>query len=283
VGGLFKKPSLPAIDLAAANGDTRKSSIGSAQSSTATWDGTIRSNTPAKSASKAPADVDDSPGTAYRKSSAALRDQIARAKAAKRAAAKQSSGAAPAAGDDAPIVPSDDGFDFGVGYDDPFGLRKGENPKKKVLQQRVSAARSSGRLNIAALGLKEMPVEVMKMYDLESIGTNDGSWAESVDLTRLVAADNELERLDDFIFPDTDPASYGDDDSGAVSIFGGLETMDLHGNLLVDVPLGFRRLGHVTSLNLVSETGIPTRAAGANTCSSHPTASRITVSTPSPK
>ena len=155
-----------------------------------------------------------------------------------------------AAEKDVPIVPSDDGFDFGV--EDPFGLRKGENPGKKVLNQRVNAARTSGRLNIAALNLKEIPVEVMKMYDLERIGPNDGSWAESVDLTRLVAADNELEKLDDFIFPDTAPETFNDEEAGQGNIFGGLETIDLHGNLLVDVPLGFRRLSHVTSLNLVS-------------------------------
>lgn len=151
-----------------------------------------------------------------------------------------------------PIVPVDDGFDFGVTHEDPFNLRRGENPGKKVLLQRVTAARTTGRLNIAALNLKEIPVEVMKMYDLESIGANDGSWAESVDVTRFVAADNEFETLDDFIFPDHAPSDPDDDSDGSGNIFGGLENLDLHNNLLVNVPLGFRRLNYLTSLNLVS-------------------------------
>lgn len=145
-------------------------------------------------------------------------------------------------------MPSDDGFDFGTVHADPFNLNKGVNTKQKVLQQKISAARASGRLNIAALDLKEIPVEVMKMYDFESIGAS-GSWAESVDLTRFVAADNELETLDDFIFPDSEPGNP--DDEGQGNIFGGLETLDMHGNLLIGVPLGFRRLTHLTSLNLV--------------------------------
>lgn len=150
-----------------------------------------------------------------------------------------------------PIIPSDDGFDFGVNHLDPFNSNRGVNPSKKVLDQRVRAARTSGRLNIAALELKEIPIEVMKMYDLESIGTYDGSWAESVDLTRFIAADNELEQLDDFLFPDNTPDRFDEAQATQGNIFGGLETIDLHGNLLVNLPLGLRRLPCLTSLNLV--------------------------------
>lgn len=236
LNGLIKKQSLQAIDLAAAN---------SVQSLTTSWDGTIA---PAGSASIAEF---ASPST-NRKSSIALRDQISRAKAAKRAAAGRLSAAHTSVPEnEAPIVPSDDGFDFGVMHEDPFNLRQGENPKKKVLNQRVSSARTTGKLNIAALDLKEIPVEVLKMYDLENIGANDASWAESVDLTRLIAADNELESLDDFVFPDSSPEEF-DHESEQGNIFGGLETIDLHGNLLVGIPMGFRRLAHLTSLNLVS-------------------------------
>lgn len=172
------------------------------------------------------------------------------------------------------IVPSDDGFDFGTIHADPFNLRKGENPRQKVLQQKVSAARASGRLNIAALDLKEIPVEVMKMYDFESVGAGE-SWAESVDLTRFVAADNELETLDDFIFPDSEPGKPEDDSQG--NIFGGLETLDMHGNLLVGVPLGFRRLTHLTSLNLVRSLFVFSRVY--TNIPSRQTAFRTTVST----
>ena len=244
VNGLFKKPSLPALGKTAnASGNT---GTGGA------WDGSI----PPADKSRAAGAGSAAPALSTRKSSAALREQIAKAKAAKRAAAKQ---VAPSQGfsnssAELPIVPGDDGFKFETEHDehdDPFNLRRGEQAGTKVLQQRVSAARTSGRLNIAALNLKEIPPEVLKMYDLESIGTNDGSWAESVDLTRLVAADNELERLDDDHFPDTSFDSFQDDDSQG-SIFAGLESIDLHGNRLLEVPMGFRRLSLVTTLNLSS-------------------------------
>lgn len=144
------------------------------------------------------------------------------------------------------------GMDFGIeDHPDPFGQNKGD-VGTKVLQQRIAAGRTTGRLNIAALGLKEMPAEVLEMYNLSSMGSGGGSWAESVDLTRLVAADNEFETLDDVLFPDAIPDSFDmdDDDDAPPNIFGGLETMDLHGNKLAAVPIGFRRLTQLTSLNL---------------------------------
>ncbi|KAF4465601.1 receptor kinase 5 precursor [Fusarium albosuccineum] len=245
--GLFKKPSLPALDKSSLHGASRNAS---GNSSNTSWDGTIPSSASTTASNNTRLTVDSAElGTppSARKSSAALREQIAKAKAARRAQMKQAAEAPTHEGEEAPIVPSDTGFDFGVNNNDPFNARRGEDPKKKVLQNRVNGARTTGRLNIAALDLKEIPVEVLKMYDLESIGTFDGSWAESVDLTRFVAADNELEELDDFIFPDTNPGSL-DDSRG--SIFAGLETLDMHGNLLVGVPLGMRRLSNLTSLNL---------------------------------
>ncbi|CAM1502411.1 Fc.00g043950.m01.CDS01 [Cosmosporella sp. VM-42] len=246
--GLFKKPSLPALDRSALDsGSSRNTSVNSS------WDGTIPSSA-STTGSMNTADSPDQPTTpsSSRKSSSALREQIAKAKAAKRAQMRQSSGAQPSSDLRSPIIPSDDGFDFGVNHEDPFNLGHGKNPGKKVLQQRVNTARTSGKLNIAALNLKEIPVEVMKMYDLESIGTFDGSWAESVDLTRLIAADNEFETLDDFIFPDSTAQAFEEAQAGQGSIFAGLETLDMHGNLLVGVPLGFRRLTCLTSLNLSS-------------------------------
>lgn len=243
---LFKKPSLPALD---------KSGVESASSrnpsNTSSWDGTIASAPSSRtSVSMNESNEQSSTPPSSRKSSTALREQIAKAKAAKRAQMRLASGGH-APDMKSPIIPSDDGFDFGVNHQDPFNSNRGVNPSKKVLDLRVRAARTSGRLNIAALELKEIPIEVMKMYDLESIGTYDGSWAESVDLTRFVAADNELEQLDDFIFPDTSPDSFDEAQATQGNIFGGLETIDLHGNLLVNVPLGLRRLPCLTSLNLV--------------------------------
>lgn len=188
----------------------------------------------------------------FKKSSAALREQITRAKAAKRAAAQQ----ALAHGQthfgvkaDAPVIPTDSTFDFGL--TDPFHLQRDDKSTSKVLQSRVATARTSGRLNIAALGLKEIPPEVLNMYNLDSIGS--GSWAESVDLTRFVAADNELEMLDESLFPDVDPEQLAFDEDAPDCMFGGLETLDLHGNMLISLPSGLRRLTLLTSLNLVCD------------------------------
>ncbi|KAK7424677.1 hypothetical protein QQX98_000253 [Neonectria punicea] len=252
VNGLFKKPSLPALDRAALqSGSPHKSG----NSLITSWDGTIPSSASTTTSTTDAAEPTTPPSS--RKSSNALREQIAKAKAARRAQLQQTTEVIHTKVEQqkSPIIPSDDGFDFGmsrVDPVDPFNQRRGDSPRKKVLQTRVANGRTTGRLNIAALELKEIPMEVMKMYDLESIGTFDGSWAESVDLTRFVAADNELEELDEFIFPDTNPESFDEAQASQGNIFGGLETLDMHGNLLIGVPLGFRRLTSLTSLNLSS-------------------------------
>jgi hypothetical protein len=114
-----------------------------------------------------------------------------------------------------------------------------------VLRHRVDNARTDGRLNIAALALKEIPEEVLKMYDYEfNKDSSSIAWGEAVDLTRFIAADNELEVIPDEIFP------ADDDDNGMQ--FGGVELLDLHGNHLSGLPLGVRRLERLTVLNLVS-------------------------------
>ncbi|KAG6164075.1 hypothetical protein E4U51_005261 [Claviceps purpurea] len=239
--GLFKKPSLPAMKSLAGSTD-------GAHATEAGWDGCIP-----RASSLAAISADQSPALKNRKSSAALREQIAQAKAAKRAAIKQVLVTQEVTAEDRQTVRLDESNSI-VEHQDPFNLRKGEDPGSKVLQQRIATARTSGRLNIAALGLKAIPPEVMNMYSLESVGGQGGSWAESVDLTRLVGADNEIGQLGDEIFPDRSLDSFNDDngDDGQGNIFGGLETLDLHGNVLSAVPLGFRRLVNLTSLNLSS-------------------------------
>ncbi|KAH6605933.1 leucine-rich repeat-containing 40 [Trichoderma cornu-damae] len=238
VYGIGKKSSAPALDAGDGSG-----------APTSSWDGTIAPVAPAVKEDAAESDQQAS------KSSASLRDQIAKAKAARRAAMKhtqtqQSPGAATTADDLAPAGPSN-GFDYDAAFQDPFNLNKGQDASEKVLKQRVGAARTSGRLNIAALGLKEMPNDVMKMYDLETIGAG-GSWAESVELTKLVAADNEIEALGDDMFPDRSPEEFENDEDGRGNVFGGLETLDLHGNRLLAIPMGFRRLTQLTTVNLSS-------------------------------
>ncbi|KAH0492920.1 hypothetical protein TgHK011_007847 [Trichoderma gracile] len=232
VYGLNKKASMQTLDA----GDHPAASSSS-------WDGTIAAPAPAAKESAA------EPEQPTQKSSTALRDQIAKAKAARRAAMKQTPSASSTTNDVA--ASTNNGFDYDAAFDDPFNLNKGQDAGQQVLKQRIGAARTSGKLNIAALGLKEMPGEVLKMYDLETIGAG-GSWAESVELTRLIAADNEIETLDDAAFPDLSHEELENDEEGRGNIFGGLETLDMHGNRLVAIPMGFRRFTQLTTLNLSS-------------------------------
>ena len=122
---------------------------------------------------------------------------------------------------------------------------------KGLLLKRVSSARTDGRLNISSMGLKKMPIEVLNMYNADLLDPSDGAWYESVDLVRLVAADNDFEQLGEDIFPDTkvDAESAMEDDFQGI-LFAGLDTIDLHGNQLRQLPLGLRRLEHLITLNL---------------------------------
>jgi hypothetical protein len=134
------------------------------------------------------------------------------------------------------------------------------------MRKRVDTARNEGRLNISAMGLKEIPEEVMKMYDYEFNKKESSiAWGEVVDLTRFVAADNELETIPVECFPDVDGNSLEQDDENPSPQFGGIEHLDLHGNLLFDVPVGLRRLERLTSLNLASPPNLNTTVAESNT------------------
>ncbi|KAI1364101.1 hypothetical protein F5Y08DRAFT_307929 [Xylaria arbuscula] len=256
INGLFDKPSTPSLkkeksasDLSPAS--VRQGSLASIKSPRTSSEGRNLSSPSTTSTAPTVLSIEE-PAASTRKSSAALRDQIAKAKAAKRAANRQASGTVTAQALKSPVILTDDTFDFGLS-DDPFGQMKFEDSNRKAMQSQIKTARVTGRLNIAAMGLREIPDEVLKMYDLESIGRADGSWAESVDLTRFIAADNELETIDDSIFPDVDPNNFDIDevdDKGR--IFWGLESADFHNNMLISLPLGLRRLQQLTSLNLTS-------------------------------
>lgn len=173
-----------------------------------------------------PTDEHISPSKAT--SSAALRDAIAKAKAAHRKAIRPV-GQAHATTDEQLLA----------------------TKNRELLYKRIASARMEGHLNIAALDLTEMPSEVMSMYDLDSLEASGSAWYDSVDVTRLVAADNRFETLSEDIFPDRtmeDLQSMNGDTKGA--LFGALETLDIHGNFLTTLPVGLRHLVHLTHLNL---------------------------------
>jgi Leucine-rich repeat (LRR) protein len=192
------------------------------------------SKTSSTSSSQAPADPVLEARKAS-KSSNALRESIAKAKAARKASRQSSVNKNAVDHWDQPDI------------QDPFNqLPKDSN--KSVLQKKVDTARQTGSLNIAAMGLSTIPDEVMTMYDYDPNSSID--WYESVDLVKFIAADNELVSLPDEAFPDIDPQEFEMDEDSKGNQFGGLEVLDLHGNVLQSLPLGLRRLQRLTSLNL---------------------------------
>ena len=136
-------------------------------------------------------------------------------------------------------------FDFGL--EDPFNQRgKGG---KSLLKKRIDGARADGRLNIAAMGLSEIPREVLSMYKYDPDDTTV-AWGEVVDMTTIIGADNHLQELPSAMFPDVDMASEPDD--GDEPQFASVQNLDLHGNVLSQLPVGMRHLTVLSKLNLVS-------------------------------
>lgn len=91
------------------------------------------------------------------------------------------------------------------------------------------------------------------MYDAESMSESNIPWHETVDLSRLILADNLLDSIPDDVFPDIDARDIHPEDDAHVSLFLGLELLDLHRNSLQGLPLGLRRMERLTSLNLASD------------------------------
>ena len=179
-------------------------------------------------------------------SSIALRKTIAAAKAARRAAAVGYPGTS--------VVPRsivESGTITNSQDVDPFSFDLSETGTDNVLRKRINTAKTDGRLNIAALGLSELPKEVVYMYKPETVKTSGVPWYECVDIIRLNAADNEMTVLDEEAFPDTmSEAKDSRDEDGPNLVFSGLQTIDLHGNRLTALPTGLRQLERLTVLNL---------------------------------
>ncbi|KAJ5929662.1 hypothetical protein N7454_006612 [Penicillium verhagenii] len=175
------------------------------------------------------------------KSSSALRESIAKAKAARKAAA-----ATETKQETVPEVQP--AASFGAkDPEDPFNqLPKGSSTN--VLRKRVEGARASGTLNIAAMSLSEIPQEVLAMYEFDPNSTSN--WFENVDLVKFIAADNELSKIPDAVFPDIDSADIDPDSDERGPQFSGIESLDLHGNLLHSLPVGLKRLHNLRFLNI---------------------------------
>ncbi|KAL9013693.1 MAG: hypothetical protein Q9180_008996, partial [Flavoplaca navasiana] len=164
------------------------------------------------------------------KSSAALRETIANAKAARRAAQKYD-------GDDiAKPIKVDQSFDFPkLDFEDGLHV--------KPLHKRIACAKSDGKLDISGMKLKVFPQEVLNMDSM----TDGPAWYESVDLIRLNVADNELEDLGwDRSYQSAEDA----DNPSPTDVFAALQTLDLHGNHLRTLPSMLPNLENLTVLNL---------------------------------
>lgn len=143
VNNLFKKSSAAAHGKTAASDAPRKASIASRGSSATSGEGTNSSAPSVASANTTLTADSTEPGQAYKKTSSALREQIAKAKAAKRAAAQQVSGSNPSATNDSSMMPEGAGFDFGLSSD-PFNQHRDDKSQAKILQNRLESARTSG-------------------------------------------------------------------------------------------------------------------------------------------
>mgnify|MGYP002477041757 FL=1 len=172
-------------------------------------------------------------------SSAALRDQIAKAKAAKRTPAVSKGQSSVNQFDDSRFDP----------FADPFNTKPQDG--NGLLRKRIDAARSDGRLNLAGLSLKQIPDDVLTMYDQRE--DSNMNWSQMTDLVRFVAADNELDTISDDIFPDIATEVAMDDEKEVKGLqFRSVEMIDFHGNNLQTVPSGLRWMERLTVLNLVS-------------------------------
>jgi Leucine-rich repeat (LRR) protein len=177
--------------------------------------------------------------------SQALRETIAKAKAARRSIEKNNAFVPRFVEEESKnIVPMNAGLGLDLGIIDVT-----ENATTSLIKQRIRTARKDGKLNIAALGLHEIPREVLRMYDFDE--KSDTKWYENVDLTRLIAADNEIAELREEDFPEESLESFDAiSDEASSSVFAGLELMDLHGNQLKALPAGLGKLYRLTTLNL---------------------------------
>ncbi|KAL8932907.1 MAG: hypothetical protein Q9216_006618 [Gyalolechia sp. 2 TL-2023] len=165
------------------------------------------------------------------KSSAALRETIANAKAARRAAPKYEA--------DEVIKPVHQNLDVcGFGAEDGIHVN--------VLRKRINSARSDGKLNISGMALMEFPEAILKMYEPDAM-TDGATWYESVGLVRLDASNNELEDLG---WDSLEKGLENREDQPYESIFSGLKSLNLSKNRLECLPSTVRDLDNLTVLNL---------------------------------
>ena len=171
-----------------------------------------------------------------------LRDAIAKAKASHR---KQDSAFVPRLAAENNFAST--GSDF-----DPNTLDVVNNVHFNILKKRIHNARTDGRLNISSLCLTEIPKDVLQMYEFDPDDKSSTPWYESVDVTRLLAGDNEIKELPSGLFPPGPLGDEMDEEEQSSCPFPNLEHLDLRGNLLEDLPAN---IGHLPALRHLDLTG----------------------------
>ena len=116
------------------------------------------------------------------------------------------------------------------------------NDNPKLLDKRLEMARTDGRLNISGLALREIPQKIISSYDRSALDFDDTAAFEAKALTKLAAADNDIENLSDEYFPQAHMRLCG--------VFAMLESLDFHGNRLTSLPAGLGDLRSLSVLNL---------------------------------
>ncbi|KAK5939353.1 hypothetical protein PMZ80_008657 [Knufia obscura] len=176
----------------------------------------------------------DSTSAQAAKSSASLRDTIAKAKAARREELRKSGMQA-------------DSVDQQWTEHDVPALEPAIIIGSQSMKKEIQGAVTTGVLNLSAMSLHELPTEVLTMYEFKE--DSGIAWSETVDLQKLILADNDINVLPDAAFPDwSEEDMLADADKS--NQFAGLDVLDVHGNNLTSIPVGFRRLQQLSVLNV---------------------------------
>ncbi|KAI8141966.1 hypothetical protein BJV82DRAFT_670068 [Fennellomyces sp. T-0311] len=122
---------------------------------------------------------------------------------------------------------------------DPFAQEQ-QKPNLK-LQTLIRQAKSSGKLNISNRDLDRVPDEVWSMYHVDPnkivvdfSSASDDAWYDQNELTKFIAADNNISEIDERIGQE----------------FGALTTLDFRNNRLEALPNSLSQLQQLTVLHL---------------------------------
>ncbi|KAG0229225.1 Ras suppressor protein 1 [Actinomortierella wolfii] len=127
-----------------------------------------------------------------------------------------------------------------LSFDNDLAVDSFGQPQKSI-KSLIANAKGTGIMNLSNRGLTRVPMDVWKMYYVDPdkivVDFNDTSnaWYNAVDLTRLLANDNQIDLIEDNI-----------------QEFGALTHIDFRNNALTSLPSVMDQLGRLAVLNLTS-------------------------------